>query len=109
LRYAISMQSLVSWRNLHEPVKQQTADFQALPAEVSMAAPFSRLPLLASKIEERFQGDLPSGPNEQKPWLQALGAGLRRAELDDESETARVRSLSENLAKTTWQTAPGLQ
>jgi hypothetical protein len=110
LRYAMSMQSLVSWRNLLEPVKQQTADFQALPMEVSTAAPFSRLPLLSSKIDERFQGDLfLSGPAEQKPWLQAVGACLRRAELDDDFETARVRSLGEDLAKTMWQTAPGLQ
>lgn len=110
LKYAMSMQSLVSWRNLHEPVKQQTADFQALSMEVSTAAPFSRLPLLSSKIEERFQGDLfLSGPAEQKPWLSALGATLRRVDLEDESETTRVRSLARDLAETKWQAAPGLQ
>jgi hypothetical protein len=37
------MQSLVAWGNLHEPVKQQTADFRELPVDVSMMAPFSEL------------------------------------------------------------------
>ena len=110
LKYAMSMQSLVSWRNLHEPVKQQTADFQALPADLVNAAPFSQLPLLSSMIVDRFQGDLfLSSPAEQKPWMQAMGSGLRRVELEDEAETARVRALGEDLARTMWQMAPGLQ
>ena len=110
LKYAMSMQSLVSWRNLHEPVKQQTADFQGLPADLVNAAPFSQLPLLSSKIVDRFQGDLfLSAPAEEKPWMQAMGSGLRRVELEDEAETARVRALGQDLAGTLWQTAPGLQ
>jgi len=110
LKYAMSMQSLVAWSNLHEPVKQQTADLRELSVDVTSAAPFSGLPLLATKIEERFQGDLLlSVPAEEKPWIQALGTGLRRLELEDEAQTARVRSLAKDLAATTWQSAPGLQ
>jgi hypothetical protein len=110
LKYAMSMQSLVAWSNLHEPVKQQTADLRELSVDVTSAAPFSGLPLLSTKIEERFQGDLLlSVPAEEKPWIQALGAGLRRLELEDQVQTARVRSLAEDLATTTWQCAPGLQ
>lgn len=110
LKYAMSMQSLVSWRNLHEPVKQQTADIQALPADLVNAPPFSQLPLLSSKIVDQFQGDLfVSAPAEQRPWLKAMGDGLRRVELEDDVETGRVRALAEDLARTMWQTAPGLQ
>ena len=41
--------------------------------------------------------------------MRAMGSGLRRVELEDEAETARVRALGEDLARTLWQTAPGLQ
>jgi hypothetical protein len=110
LKYAVSMQSLVTWTNLHEPIKQQTADFRELSNEVSTSIPFSILPPLASKVEERLQSDLfLSTTAEPKLWMRALGASLRRIDLEDEVQKARIRSLGENLAKTTWQTVPILQ
>lgn len=110
LKYSMSMQSLVAWSNLYEPVKRQTADLQMLSAEFATTPPFSRLPFLSGQIEERFQGDLfLSGPAQDTPWLQAFGAAMRRVDLGDEAQTARVRSVAEQLAATRWQVAPGLQ
>jgi hypothetical protein len=110
LKYSMSMQSLVAWSNLYEPIKRQTADLQMLSAELATAPPFSRLPFLSGQIEERFQGDLfLSGPAEDPPWLRAFGDALRRVDLGDEAQTARVRSLAEQLSSTKWQLAPGLQ
>ena len=110
LSYSLSMQSLVSWKHLHEGIKQKTADLQPLPAEVSAALPFSGLPHLAGRIEERLHSTLriPAGA-ERWPWLNQLGVELRRIELDDTSEQDRVRKLAADLANTIWQTAPGLE
>ncbi|AME28690.1 sacsin N-terminal ATP-binding-like domain-containing protein [Burkholderia sp. PAMC 26561] len=110
LNYAISMQSLVPWSHLHEWVKQQTADFQRLPAELTNALPFVAIPHLVSRIEDRFhRSPLCSGQPERKAWLNVLGAELCRIELDNESDTTRVRALAAELAKSAWQTAPGLE
>ncbi|NMQ30226.1 ATPase [Candidatus Accumulibacter phosphatis] len=110
LSYSLSMQSLVSWKHLHEGIKQKTADLQPLPAEVSAALPFSGLPHLAGRIEERLHSTLriPAGA-ERWPWLNQLGVELRRIELDDTPEQDRVRKLAADLADTIWQTAPGLE
>ena len=83
LSYALTMQSLIPWGHLHEWVKQKTADLQRLPAEVTGNPPFSHLPALAQHVDERFHQDpLFSGQPEKKEWLTALGAELRRVELD---------------------------
>jgi len=110
LKYALTLQSLVPWRHLHESVRQKTADFQNLAAEISASPPFSHLPLLAAHIEERFQGNLfLSGHAEEKDWIQAVGEELCRIQLDDEDQTRRVRTLADELAATLWQSAPGLE
>jgi hypothetical protein len=110
LAYSLTMQSLVPWGHLHQSVKQQTADLQRLPGEVTGATPFSYLPPLAGHIEDRFHGaPLFTGSPEKKDWLTTLGSVLRRIELDAENETKRIRLLAETLAKTNWQITPALE
>jgi hypothetical protein len=55
LAYALTMQSLVPWKHLFTEIKQTTAEFQKLSAELCQQPPFSTLPTLASSIEERFK------------------------------------------------------
>jgi len=110
LSYALTMQSLIPWSHLHEWVKQKTADLQRLPVEVTGAPPFSELPPLATRVEDRFYRDpLMEGVPEERTWLTTLGAELCRIELDTEPETDRVRALARQLASTRWQRAPGLE
>jgi hypothetical protein len=110
LYYALTMQLLVPWRHLHQWVKQQTADLQRLPSEVTGNPPFSELPPLSACIEERFQTNpLFAGPPVKKEWLRTFGTELRRVELDTEEETKRVRTLAESIAKANWIETPGLE
>jgi hypothetical protein len=110
LVYSLTMQSLVAWKHLFKPIKQKTADLQKLPTDVCEQHPFSALRPLAHSIEDRFEDQLYGLPDPQKmPWLNALGAGLRRIALDDQDETHRVRELANRLAGTCWQVASGLQ
>lgn len=110
LAYALTMQTLIPWRHLHQWVKQTTADLQRLPGEATSSPPFSELPLLAAQIEERFQEDpLFAGQPLKKEWLRTLGIELCRIELDAEEETDRVRAVAAMLAKTEWVETPGLE
>ncbi len=110
LSYALTMQSLIPWRHLHQWVKQKTADLQRLTGEVTDNPPFSEKPLLAAHVEERFQNDpLFAGQPLEKDWLQTLGAELCRVEFDSEEETHRVRILAYSLARTSWLETPGLE
>ena len=103
LSFVLTMQSLIPWRHLHQWVKQGTADCQRLPIEATSSPPFSDLPQLSSRIEERLQNDpvFIRHPVE-KQWLTALGATLQWIELEAEDETQRVRLLAESLARTRW-------
>ena len=87
----------------------KTANFQGLSAEVCQSYPFSSLPRLGDVIEEHFQGQ--SGlPNPQvKPWIVALGSGLRRVVLDDAEQMEQVRELAHRLELTLWQVAGGME
>lgn len=109
LTYSLTMQALVAWKHLFKPIKQKTADFQNLSADVWKQHPFSVLQPLAQSLEDRFE-DQPYGlPAPQKlPWLNALGAGLRRIVLDDQDEIRRVRELADRLTETGWRVASGL-
>ena len=110
LVFSLTMQALVAWKHLFTPIKQKTADLQKLSADVCAQHPFSSLRPLAQSIEDRFEDHLSGLPDPQtRPWLNALGAGLRRIALDDEVETCRVRKLASCLAVTGWQVASGLQ
>ena len=110
LEYALTMQTLTEYSHLHEWVKQKTADFQRLPAEITETLPFGDIPRLASRIEERLQQDpLFAGAPEKHPWLIRLGAELCRIELDDGGETQRIRASAEDLARTVWRTSPTLE
>ncbi len=110
LSYSLTMQSLVAWKHLFRPIKQKTADFQKLSADVCQQHPFSQLRRLADCIEDRFQEQVFGLPEPTtKPWLIALGNGLRRVKLDDEEETQRVRELASQLVTTGWQVATGLE
>lgn len=110
LEFALSMQSLIPWSHLHVWVKQKTADFQRLPGSTVSGPPFSALPALASRIQERFErAPTLSGSAQAKEWLQALGSELSRVLLDIEEEKQRIRASARQLARTKWQRAPGLQ
>ncbi|MBI2800241.1 MAG: ATP-binding protein [Gammaproteobacteria bacterium] len=110
LDYALTMQSLILWRHLHQWVKQKTADLQRLPAESTSNPPFLKLPPLSAHVEERFQKNpIFTGPPVRKEWLHIFGAELRRVELDADEETLRVRTLAESLAETDWIETPGLE
>ena len=110
LTHCLTMQSLVPWKHLFPAVKQQTADFQKLPVDVSQQSPFSALPTLASSLEECAQESLASlSDPQQKPWSIALGAGLRRIVLDDTDEARRIRDLASSLAQSDWQVVEGLE
>jgi hypothetical protein len=110
LSYALTMQSLIAWRHLHEWVKQGTADLQRLPGEVTSNPPFSHLPALAGRVEERFhRNPLSAGRPEKKEWLATFGTELRRVELDTEEETGRIRAVADTLARTDWHATPGIE
>lgn len=110
LTWALSMQSLVAWSHLHEWVKQKTADFQHLPAEVVETQPFCILLPLAAHIEDRFHRSvrLPVR-TERREWLNQLGMELQCIELDDQQEESRIRGLATELVDTVWHTTPGLE
>lgn len=109
LEYCLTMQSLVSWSHLFPAVKTTTADFQRLSSAACQSTPFSTLPRLGDAIEERFrmQSELPQA--QRKPWIVALGKGLKRIVLDDAEQTRRVRELAHRLERTRWQVAGGME
>lgn len=103
LSYVLTMQSLIPWRHLHQWVKQKTADLQRLPVDAISNPPFSELPLLSTRIEERLQDGLMFiGQPVKREWLATVGTTLRMVELDGEEETQRVRMLASSLATTSW-------
>ena len=109
LRYALTMQSLVSWEHLFPGLKDRTALLLDLPGEVTRSQPFSRLQALSQVIEDRLdQAAQLDGQAETKAWLHTLSAALRRAELDNEGETQRIRALATRLMATRWARTPGL-
>ncbi len=108
--YALTMQPLIPYRHLHQWVKDKTANLRDLPVEISQAAPFAGLPLLAANVEERFhRKGTDIGKPEQREWLKQLGIELQRLELKDEEETERIRGLGKELAGTQWQTTRNLE
>ncbi len=107
--YALTMQTLIPWSHLHTWVKQETADFQRLSGEITNSPPFSALPPLSTRVEERFQQRPVSAVPEQKEWLQTFGCELYRAELETKEQTERMRLLAASLANTSWIEAPGLE
>ena len=109
LTYSLTMQSLSSWSHLFPGVKEKTADFQSLSSETCQSHPFSALPTLAEVIEERFQGQSGLPIPQERPWLIALGTGLKRITLDDPNQMERVRELAQRLSQTRWQVARGLK
>lgn len=110
LTYALTMQTLVPWKHLHEWVKQKTADFQSLSIEITAANPFCNIPPLVDHIEDRLQNTAKiSGTIESKPWLNLIGNELRRIELDNKEETERIRALADDLAQTYWHTTSQLE
>jgi hypothetical protein len=101
LSYALT--NLFSEENLHEWVKQKTADFGFLSTEEFDKTPFIDFPRIDSCIEKRFQHNaLALGEPEEKIWLTTFAAELRRIELDDPAKTDHVRALALRLAKTRW-------
>jgi hypothetical protein len=110
LRYALTMQSLISWGHLHPWAKQKTADLRHLPRDVTSQLPFADLLPLTQHLEERlYQNSLSAGWSEQKEWLITIGTELQRIELDTEANTQYIRAVAERLADTKWHTTQLLQ
>ncbi|MBN1363341.1 MAG: hypothetical protein JW976_00915 [Syntrophaceae bacterium] len=110
LKYALTMQTLLSWKHLHAWVKQQTADFQSLGTEITKSNPFRKLTPLVNLIEDRLQDNASLLDNvESKPWLNLIGEELRRIELESEEETDRIRILANDLAETIWSTTQDIK
>lgn len=101
LKYSLSMQSLTATKHLYASVKQQTADFQFLSAQVLAQPPFSEIPPLATMIEERVdlkQARLIGNP-EPIPWLNTFGMCLFRIQLPDKAKTEHIKTIGQTLAK----------
>lgn len=110
LAYGLSMHSLTRWSHLHEWVKQKTADFQQLSAEITEARPLSDVPSLLSSIEERFEADpTVSESDEPQPWLRQLGIEFQRIDLENKAEADEIRDLGRRLAETAWRIADRLE
>ena len=109
LAYSLTMQSLVPWTHLFPGVKARVADFQSLSAETCQGHPFSALPTIGEIIEERLQGQSGLLNAQKKPWVTALGEGLRRVVLEDTDSSERVRGLADRLSRTRWQLAADLE
>ena len=110
LAYSLSMQSLVRYSNLHEWVKQKTADLQLLQVEIAGMVPFSLLSPLATQIDEQFHKSPTHFEGQTRPaWLRQLGEDLQRLDDDGQSQTEETRLLAASLAATVWQNVPGLE
>lgn len=110
LSYSISMQSLSAWSHLFSSIKRQVADFTRLPADVVHQPPFSELPSLGSRLQERVQSTLmPKMLAQPRPWLTALGNGLSRIVTDSVEKTERIRKHGDRLSETIWQTTALLE
>ncbi len=110
LSYAISMQSLVSWQHLFPAVRKRVADLRQLGAEPIRQEPFSRMPSLASLLEERLSTPYPHDEELGQPdWLAALSDNLIRVELDLDGETNEFRNAAFRLHQSSYVEIPGLE
>lgn len=109
LEYCLTTQSLVSWSHLFPAVKATVADFRHLSSEACQSYPLSTLPRLADAVEERFQRQSGLAQAQVRPWIIALGRGLKRIVLDDAEQTRRVRAAARRLEQTKWQVAGGME
>lgn len=110
LKFLLSMQSLIPWSNLHDWVKQQTADMQNISSDVTEASPFNDIPKLADVIELRLNRDSDTkGKIEHKEWVNQLGNYLCRIDLGNEEDNHRLYHTAKTLTDTRWQVTPGLE
>jgi len=110
LRYSLTKQELMPGTHFHEWVKQETADLQRIPLDVSSASPFSCLKNLGSVVVERFASEpVHVGDQLAKPWLNQFGRLVQRIDVQDENENHRMREVGSRLTSTKWQTATGLR
>ena len=110
LKYGYSMQSMVAWAHLHKWVKQATANFQDLPAEMVGRPPFAGLLALSTQIEERFERNPHfARPAKREAWLNQLGIELCRYVGENSERTEGVRVLAKELRETRWQVAQDLR
>lgn len=110
LSYKLTMQTIIPWANLFRPIKQKTADLQKLTVEMCSQHPFAELPTLAERIEDRFDERIEDSTESlQKVWLTVLGDGLARIQLDDTTETDRMRELGFRLARTRFRFVTALE
>lgn len=110
LSYAITDDSLIPWNHLYSQAKLKTADLRNLSAETCSRSPFVDLPRLADCVDDDVM-NLPSRlpKAESKPWLTALGGGLRRIQRANQEDTDSIRELGKQLAMTVWQVVPEIE
>jgi hypothetical protein len=117
LRFALSGGTDTHWKDLHDWVKEQTADLRPVRAELREDAPFNDLSPLASHIENRLAE--PTGvvarPAADCDWLNGIGAALTRLKLDtdktgeDNQASAQILSLARDLYSSSWQTVDNIE
>jgi hypothetical protein len=85
-------------------VKNRTADLRMLADAIAENQPFSDVADLAAIVEYKLADRLLYLPRSlQKDWLQALAEGLSRVRMENDEQTAHIRSVAVRLSTTTWQ------
>jgi hypothetical protein len=110
LKYAYSDGSSLAQENLHQKIKQLTADFRMLSRAVVEDPPFSALADLSTRIEHRFPSPPePAAPASMPEWLTALGSEIQRIKVKEPSDEKRIRHIAKRLATTTLQSVKSLK
>ncbi len=110
LDHCMDSRQRIAWSNLHEWVKQRTADCRKLLPEVAGGVPFSTLRLLENAVTDRLlTNHSPEGHAVDLPWLGAFGEALARLTLDEDEKMAAVRETGRRLSKTTLRYSLSIQ
>ncbi|MCX8071006.1 MAG: hypothetical protein N3C12_00950 [Candidatus Binatia bacterium] len=108
LKYRVTMQGLVRRQELFPHVREATADFTMLKAEVYATEPLTRLRELQEVIEERpanlrelLAYALTPARHEPAPWIPELGRQLQRVRFaQDPALEQRCRELARRMSDT---------
>lgn len=110
LEYRLTTNDYPAWSQVHEWVKQKTADLRGIADEAVDGVQFSALRSLGACIDEQLDRlTTDRGTTRSCRWLNAVGELLSRVEPDLEEDTERIRAIARRLEQTQWQSAPGLE
>lgn len=110
LEYRLTTNDYPAWSQLHDWVKQKTADLRGIADESVDGIQFSALRSLGACIDEQLvRLTTALRTTRSCRWLNAVGELLSRVELDSAQDTERIRAIARRLEQTVWQTAPGLE